>query len=115
MEIRGIPKPTMWSSGKEDDMVRFIGALRIRQDRIQDVERAIKQFMPHVREEEGTLEYVVYRAVQDPTKIVFYERYRDAAALKAHGGEPLRSMKEVLLEAVDGEPFTGTFEELASK
>ena len=92
-----------------------IGAAKFERRRIEDVEGAIKKFMPYVREDEGTLEYVVYQGDKDPSMIVFLERYRDEKAWGKHGGEPLQEMLKVLSDAVDGEAITGTFKELASK
>jgi quinol monooxygenase YgiN len=100
---------------EEEVMLRFIGALKVAPDKVQEVQEAITSYVPHVRDEPGTLEYVVYRNVEDPATIVFYELYRDRDALTAHGSEPLQSMKEVLQQAVVGEPITGIFEVLASK
>jgi quinol monooxygenase YgiN len=68
-----------------------------------------------VRDEEGTPEYAVYRGAEDPAKIVFYERYRDEAALEEHGGEPLHDIPKALCGAVDGHPVMGSFEILAWK
>ena len=100
-------------------MVLFIGAGKIKEDKIQEVEEAIQAFMPYVREEEGTVEYHVYRGANDPTLLVFYERYRDEAAQQehrtAHGGEPLQAMMRVLRDALEGPTYSGNLEEIASK
>lgn len=40
------------------------------------------------RAEAGCIEYKVYRDAGDAATIVFYERWRDQAALEAHGATP---------------------------
>ena len=101
---------------EEDNMVLFVGAIRIREECIQEVERAVREFIPHVREEEGTLEYVVYHGVEDPTKILFYEVYRDEEAQNDHrAGEHLGALVTTIRASAQGDMFLGEFEEMASK
>ena len=64
----------------------------------------------------GTLEYVVYHGVKDPTKFLFYEVYRDEEARKAHGaGEHLEALVTTVTASAQGDMFLGEFEEIVSK
>ena len=95
-------------------MILFIGIARLKEDKVEDVDEAIQRFLPILEEEEGTLVWRVYKDPNDPTKILFYEKYRDQAARKAHGGS--HGLKEFLavLSAARDEVIMGTWEEYAS-
>jgi quinol monooxygenase YgiN len=50
------------------------------------VEAAFKEMIKQVRANEpDTLAYVLHKSVQDPTTFVFFEQYKDQAAVDAHG------------------------------
>ena len=66
-------------------MVRFIGVGKVKPEMRQQFLDALEKFMPVVNAEEKTLEYIVYQGTQDPDMFVFYEKYQDAQAQKAHG------------------------------
>ncbi|HXB22948.1 MAG TPA: putative quinol monooxygenase [Candidatus Solibacter sp.] len=55
-------------------------------------EEECKQFMrtmqQHSRQEPGCLTYVGHQSTQDPRRFMFYEQYKDQAALDAHRNAP---------------------------
>lgn len=52
--------------------------------------------------EPGTLAYVVHRNQKDPSEIVIFERYADAAALESHGKTAhMGAMRENFAEIFD--------------
>jgi len=72
--------------------------------------------MPKIRTESGTLEYKVYRGVDDPNMIVFYEKYQDQDAHAAHGSsEEGQAFVEAFMPCLDGQPIMSVVEEVASK
>ena len=42
----------------------------------------------HSRKESGCLMYVGHQSTEDPRKFLFYEQYKDEAALQAHRDSP---------------------------
>lgn len=42
----------------------------------------------HSRKEPGCLLYIGHQSTEDPRKFLFYEQYKDAAALEAHRNAP---------------------------
>jgi quinol monooxygenase YgiN len=65
---------------------------------------ALKKLTDAVKEKEpGVLCYTANRSQKDPSKIVFYEVYKDEAAKTAHGTQPhLREMFAMSRELFDG-------------
>ena len=48
----------------------------------------IRIMQEHSRKEPGCLMYVGHQSTEEPRKFMFYEQYRDAAALEAHRNAP---------------------------
>ena len=96
-------------------MLTFVGVGHIQPDKMDQALDAVQAFMPKIRSEPGTLEYVVYRGVEDRSMLVFYEKYQDQAAHAAHWAtEELKAFQEALMPCLDGEPIMGFVEEVAS-
>ena len=70
-----------------------------------NMEEALRGMVTKVAQEEGTLAYTLHRAQQDPSVFLFYEKYRDAAALKAHSSTPyFKELFGALKPMLDGAP-----------
>ena len=48
----------------------------------------IQILQEHSRKEPGCMLYIGHQSTEDPRKFLFYEQYKDAAALAAHRGAP---------------------------
>jgi (4S)-4-hydroxy-5-phosphonooxypentane-2,3-dione isomerase len=48
----------------------------------------IQILQEHSRKEAGCLMYIGHQSTEDPRKFLFYEQYKDAAALEAHRNAP---------------------------
>jgi quinol monooxygenase YgiN len=48
----------------------------------------IQILQEHSRKEPGCLLYIGHQAIEDPRKFLFYEQYKDEAALQAHRDAP---------------------------
>jgi len=48
----------------------------------------IRIMQEHSRTEPGCLLYVGHQSIKDPRRFLFYEQYRDEAALEAHRNAP---------------------------
>ncbi len=80
-----------------------------------EVEKVIREVLPKVKTEEGTLVYNFHRSLKDPTVFVFYEKYLDKAALGAHSTTPhFKEMGKALASLLDGAPEIEMLEELAN-
>ena len=95
-------------------MLVFFGSARVQADQLDEVCEAIREYVPKMQGEEGTLEYFVYQQKDDPQRILFFEKYRDQEAKEEHNKHPgLKKMMDVLVRALEGESFIGTFKEIA--
>jgi quinol monooxygenase YgiN len=96
-------------------MLTFVGVGHIKADKMDQALDAVQAFMPAIRTEAGTLEYVVYRGVEDRSMLVFYEKYRDQDAHAAHRAtEEFKAFQEAIMPCLDGEPIMGFVEQVAS-
>lgn len=68
----------------------LIGTAQLKavQGKGDDLEREFSKIIPKVREEAGTLTYIVHRALDDPQKFFVYEKYQDEDAFKYHTSTP---------------------------
>jgi quinol monooxygenase YgiN len=79
-----------------------------------NMEDALRGMVTKVAQEEGTLTYTLHRAQQDPSVFLFYEKYRDAAALKTHSSTPyFKELFGALKPMLDGAPEIEMYDELA--
>ena len=66
--------------------ISIIATVRIREGMMEQAEGALRKAVPKIKESEpGTLEYIPHTVKEDPNVIIFYEKYADEDALKAHG------------------------------
>ena len=78
------------------------------------MEDALRGMVDKVAQEQGTLVYTLHRDKQDPSVFLFYEKYEDDAAFKAHSSTPyFKELFAVLKPLLDGAPEIGMYEELA--
>jgi quinol monooxygenase YgiN len=59
----------------------------------------IQILQEHSRKEPGCLMYIGHQSAEDPRKFLFYEQYKDAAALAAHRSAPY--FKQYVNEGLD--------------
>ena len=97
-------------------MLTFIGVGKIREERLVDAKRAIREYMKTIDSEEGTPEYSVYEFQNDPCTIVFYEQYQNQQAKEKHNENPaLAEMMRVLTASLDGDVTMGFVDTIAAK
>ena len=76
---------------------------------------ALQAMVSKVEKEEGTLIYTLHQAQNDPTQFLFYEKYTDAQALKAHSSTPyFKELFGLLQPLLDGAPEIEMYNEIAS-
>jgi len=64
----------------------FLAELQARPDSADAVLDILHRLAAQTAAEPGAAIYLFHQSAQDPTRIVLYERYRDAAAADAHMG-----------------------------
>jgi quinol monooxygenase YgiN len=79
------------------------------------MEDALRAMVSKVEAEEGTLMYSLHRSRKDPTQFLFYEKYTDAEALKAHSETPyFKELFGTLQSLIDGAPEIEMYDEVAA-
>lgn len=78
----------------------------------KDAESALRAMIPEVQNEDGCLEYTLYRDTKNPASFLYFERYKDQDALQTHARTP---HFQNLIKALDGKlanPTEETFYEV---
>lgn len=97
-------------------MLIFIAVGHIKPDKINQALEAVQAYMPKIRTEPGTLEYIVYRGVDDPNMIAFFEKYQDQDAQATHASaEESKAFLQAIMPCIDGQTILSNVEEVASK
>lgn len=90
-----------------------IVSLKVKEGKREEVERALQSIVPEVKEEEGTLKYILHRCPEDPDKLIIYEKYRDKTAFDRHSANPnLQGLQENLGPLLAGPPALDICEEI---
>lgn len=80
-----------------------------------DLEKILREMIPQVDKEEGTTLYILNRSAVDSSRFLFYEMYKDKAALESHSSTPYF---QALLKNIEGlvveEPQIDFYEDIAS-
>ncbi|MFL2935467.1 MAG: putative quinol monooxygenase [Myxococcota bacterium] len=85
-------------------MPTIVANLKIKADKVDEAKDVLKKLAEEtLAAEEGTLEYTVLQRQDDPTGIVFYERYADEEALKIHQ-KNLAPKGAIFAPLLDGPP-----------
>ena len=97
--------------------MHVIARIKVKSGKEGEAEEAFRKQIDYViREEPGTLEYVMHRLKKDPTVFLFYEHYADAAAFDRHGkSAAMQELFGKLQGLLEGPPVIEIFEELAGK
>lgn len=66
----------------------IIARMKAKAGREQELEKAFREMITKVRGEPGCQQYILHRAIKDPTQFAFFEVYADKEALDFHGKTP---------------------------
>ena len=78
------------------------------------MEEALRGMVVKVAQEQGTLTYTLHRSQQDPCVFLFYEMYKDDAALKVHSSTPyFKELFSFLKPLLDGALEIDMYDEIA--
>ena len=80
------------------------------------LEREFKKLVPKVLEEPGVITYVVHRSIDDPSRFLVYERYKDREAFDYHCSTPhFKQFFEAFDSIKDREPEIELYNEIAGR
>lgn len=96
-------------------MIVVVAVMKAKQGNEEEMENALRDIVPKVASEEGTLTYILHRAKKDPQTFLMYEKYKDKDALNFHSTTPhFAALFEKIAPLLDGAPSIDIYEELAS-
>ena len=73
-------------------MIVVIAELHARAGQEEELEQVLRKMIAPTREEAGCIRYELNKSLSDPAVFVFYERWRDQAALDEHLKTPHMSV-----------------------
>jgi quinol monooxygenase YgiN len=95
-------------------MITLVAVLRAAEGRSDDIIAEFKKLVPKVRQDPGTIAYVIHRATDDPTKLMVYEKYESREALEYHGQtEHFKEFGRATRGMFAGRPEITFYEEVA--
>jgi|WetSurMetagenome_2_1015567.scaffolds.fasta_scaffold187984_2 quinol monooxygenase YgiN len=69
------------------------------------LEAALREMIPQVQNEEGTLNYTLHKSTTTPGRFCFYEKYTDQKAIDHHMNTPyFKALIAKIPELVKGDP-----------
>jgi quinol monooxygenase YgiN len=81
----------------------------------EKMEKTLKDFVPKVKQEQGTLLYIVHRSKNDPTKFLIYEKYTDMDAFVQHSQTPhFKELGGLLAPLISEAPEIDMYDEVAA-
>lgn len=96
-------------------MIVLTAAFKAKTGKEAELEQVLRAMIPNVQNEPGTVKYILNRSTADQGKFLFYEMYKDNAALELHNATPYF---QELLRSIDGlisvQPQIDFYEDIAS-
>ncbi len=93
--------------------ISIVATVQVKEGKMEEAKEVLKKLVPKIKESEpGTLEYIPHTVKQDPNAIIFYEKYQDEDALKAHFANLGKNMAEFAPLLEPGNPDIKNLEEI---
>lgn len=94
-------------------MLIVVAIMKAKAGMEQEMEKALREMIPKVEAEKGTLAYTLHRAKKEPGKFLMYEKYPDKEALKEHSSTPhFAELFGKIGPMLDGSPVIDMYEDL---
>ncbi|MBI9077362.1 MAG: antibiotic biosynthesis monooxygenase [Desulfatibacillum sp.] len=71
-----------------DQSVKVVAHLKVKEDKIQELQDVLTRAIPATREENGCLQYDLCQNTADPTQFTFLEEWENNECLGAHLSAP---------------------------
>ena len=97
-------------------MLIVVAIIKAQAGKEKEIEEALVSMIPQAQSEEGTLEYILHRAQNEPQKFLIYEKYKDKESFEYHSSTP--QIKELFAKVgplLDGPPSIEIYDLIASK
>lgn len=95
-------------------MVAIVTKLKAKSGEEGKVEQALRDALPKVRAEEGTLVYSLHKKLDDPTTLMVFEKFKDMDALLAHGAAPyVKDMLDTITPLLGEDMSLELYDEIA--
>lgn len=96
-------------------MLIVVARMNAQAGKEEEMENALRDIIPKVESEEGTLSYVLHRMKKKPQNFLMYEKYRDREALAFHSSTPyFAELFGKIAPLMDGDPIIEVYEALSS-
>ena len=87
-------------------MIKFAVYARVSAGKEGQLKEALREYLPAVREESGTIQYDVCQAESDPASFLFFEAYEDEAAQRHHTeSQAFKAYMEKIRPLLDSSPL----------
>jgi quinol monooxygenase YgiN len=109
--------PGYWKTEKQEvkGMFVLIAKLQAKPGKEKELETELKSVFAKVKDEAGTVSYVLHRAQDNAGKFLFYEKYKDKAALDFHMKTPyLQEMFARIADLTAGKAELEFYEDIES-
>jgi quinol monooxygenase YgiN len=95
-------------------MVAIVSKFKAKSGEEGKIEKALRDVLPKVRAEEGTLVYSLHKKMDDPATLMVFEKFKDMDALMVHGTAPyVKDMLDTVIPLLEGELSLEIYEEIA--
>ncbi len=95
-------------------MINVVAKLKAKAGEEGKIEKGLRDIMPKVKEEEGTLSYTLSKSQTDPTMLLVLEKYKDMDAFVIHSStEYVAEMFVGIVPFLDGDPIIELYDEIA--
>jgi quinol monooxygenase YgiN len=96
-------------------MLVVVAVMKAKEGCEQEMEKALREMIPLVESEEGTLTYALHRPRKNPGKFLMYEKYRDKDSFNHHSATPyFTELFGKIAPLLDGAPVIDIYEELCA-
>ncbi len=97
-------------------MIGLCATLKAKNGKEQELESVLRIMVQNAKQENGTVQYILHTADDDPSTFFFYEQYTDQDALNYHASTDYFKDRFGQAEAMLREPVgIATYKILASK
>lgn len=69
-------------------MIVIVATMKAKEGQEAELEETLRDMIENVQQEEGAIMYTLHRSKADVGKFMFYEMYKDKAALDYHSTQP---------------------------
>ena len=93
-----------------------VAKLKAQEEKEATLEAALRDMVKKVASEDGTVTYTLHKSSKDPALFMFYEKYKNADALKQHSATPhFKALFATIQPMLAAPPEIEMYQELAAR